>query len=129
MLLRLLLAVVAVSAVALAYAGWRRPPRRLGRANLAGVGVTEPAIVHFTAPWCAPCRAAEPALRAAAERAAVPFVQIDLDQRPEVAGAVGVRRLPTVAVTDARGGVVGVWTEITGEIAETAHRARSEALR
>jgi len=122
---RLLVAVLAIAVVALAGLAWRRPPRRLGRASLAGLGVREPSIVQFTSPTCAPCKATAPQLRDAAERVGIPFHQVDVIERPDVARALGVRRVPTIAVTGRRGQVVGVWTSPSGEIAEAAERVAS----
>ena len=123
--LRLLVAVGVIAALSLAALACRRPPRRLGRATLAGIGVHEPAIVQFTSPICASCKAAVPHLRDAADRAEVPFLQVDVAERPDVAQDLGVRRVPTIAVTGRRGQVVGVWTSVSDEIFGVAQRART----
>ena len=122
---RLLVALGVIAALSLGAVAWRRPPRRLGRASLAGIGVREPAIVQFTSPICSSCKASEPRLREVADRAAVPFLQVDVAERPEVARALGVRRVPTIAVTGRRGEVVGVWTSLSDEISAAAQRVRT----
>jgi thioredoxin-like negative regulator of GroEL len=59
----------------------------------------------------------------------VPFLQIDVGVKPEVARAYGIRSVPTVAVTGAGGRVLDVWTAIPpdGEVAEAARRARAHS--
>jgi thioredoxin 1 len=56
----------------------------------------EPVIVDFWAPWCKPCDAIEPHLRAIAEERGVRLVKLDIDQNLAVAGRYGVLALPTV---------------------------------
>lgn len=85
MIERLLLAALVFAMVAGLVLVWRRPPRRLGSSSLASLGIKEPAIVQFTTAMCAPCKAAAPHLRAAADRAAIPYHQIDVGDRPDVA--------------------------------------------
>ena len=123
--IRILVALLVIGGLAAAAAAWRRPPRRLANASLATLGVREPAIVQFTSPTCGPCRAAAPKLRTTADDASVAFVQVDVIERPEVARAFGVRRVPTIAVTGRSGEVLGVWSEPAAEIAEAAARARA----
>lgn len=103
---------------------WRRPPRRLTRADLGGVGIREPAIVQFTTPTCGPCRAAAPHLEAAADRSGVAFRQIDVGSRPDLARRYGIRTVPTIAVTGRSGRVLRVWTELPdqGELIDAAGR-------
>ena len=127
MTLRLLLALGVFAAVGLAFLVWRRPPRRLGASSLASIGIREPAIVQFTTATCAPCKAAAPKLRATAERAAIPYHQVDVGERPDVAHTFGIRRVPTIAVTGPGGRVVGVWTGLSEEIARTALAGRAVA--
>jgi thioredoxin-like negative regulator of GroEL len=126
-IVRTLIAVAFVAAVLVAYLLWRRPPRRLARSTLATVGVREPALVEFVTEGCPPCRDVAPRLRTAAADAHVPFHQIDVGQRPELARAFGIRSVPTVAVTGAGGRVLDVWTAIPpdGEVADAARRARA----
>ena len=128
-MLRILEAVAFVAAVALAYVMWRPPPRRLVQGTLATLGVRGPALVEFVTEGCPPCRDAAPRLRDAAERVRVPFLQIDVGVKPEVARAYGIRSVPTVAVTGAGGRVLDVWTAIPpdGEVAEAARRARAHS--
>jgi thiol-disulfide isomerase/thioredoxin len=117
---RLFVAAVVLAALAGAYAAWRRPPRRLGTSSLSGIGIRSPSVVHFTMAGCGPCRVAAPHLRAAADRAAIPFHQIDVGHDPDVARSYGIRRVPTFAVTGRGGRVLGVWTELDPEIGRTA---------
>lgn len=125
MIERLLLASAVFALIGGAVLIWRRPPRRLGTSSLAKIGIREPAIVQFTTATCAPCKAAAPHLRRAAEQAAIPYHQIDVGERPEVARTYGVRRVPTIAVTGRGGQVLGVWTALNGEISEMALAAGS----
>ena len=119
MTLRLLLALSVFAVVGLGYLAWRRPPRRLGSSSLASIGIREPAVVQFTTATCAPCKVAAPQLRATADRAGVPYHQVDVGERPDVARTYGIRRVPTIAVTGPGGRVLGVWTGLTDEIERT----------
>ena len=56
----------------------------------------EPVIVDFWAPWCKPCDAIEPHLRALAEERGVRLVRIDIDANLAVPTRLGVLALPTV---------------------------------
>ncbi len=125
MIERLLLAGLVFALVAGLALAWRRAPRRLGASSLASIGIREPSIVQFTTATCAPCKAAAPHLRTAADRAAIPFHQVDVGARPDVARTYGIRRVPTIAVTGPGGRVVGVWTSLSGEISEAALAAAS----
>ena len=120
MTLRLILALAVFASVGLAVYAWRRPPRRLGSASLASLGIREPAIVQFTTATCAPCKVAAPKLRATADNASIPYHQVDIGERPEVARAFGIRRVPTIALTGAGGRVVGVWTGLDEDISRAA---------
>ena len=57
-----------------------------------------PVLVHFWAPWCRPCNAIEPHLRAIAESHAgrVRLVRLNVDEQLGVPGRYGVLALPTV---------------------------------
>ncbi len=125
MIERLLLAGLVFALVLGLVLAWRRPPRKLGSSSLAPLGIREPSIVQFTTAACGPCKVAAPHLRAAADRAEIPFHQIDVGERPDVARSYGIRRVPTIAVTGRGGRVVGVWTALSGEISEAALAAGS----
>jgi thioredoxin 1 len=56
----------------------------------------EPVIVDFWAPWCKPCDAIEPHLRAIAEERGVRLVRVDVDTNLAVSSRYGVLALPTV---------------------------------
>jgi thiol-disulfide isomerase/thioredoxin len=125
MIERVLLAGAVFALVGGAFLVWRRPPRRLGASSLASIGIRDAAVVQFTTATCAPCKVAAPHLRAAAERAEIPYHQVDVGERPDVARAYGIRRVPTIAVTGPGGKVLGVWTALSGEIPQAALSAAS----
>jgi len=59
-----------------------------------------PVLVDFWAPWCGPCHQVGPVLEQIAEdyegRARV--VKVNVDEEQGVAGALGVRSIPTIAL-------------------------------
>lgn len=57
-----------------------------------------PVIVDFWAPWCKPCAAIEPHLRAIADESAgrVRLLRLNVDDNLAVPGRYGVLALPTV---------------------------------
>ena len=126
-MIRVAVAAGALLVVLGAWLLWRRPPRRLGRADLAGLGIRGPAVVQFTTRYCAPCKAAAPHLQTAADESRVPFRQVDVGEHPDLARVYGIRTVPTIAVTGPGGRVMGVWTALpgNGEIVEAVRRARS----
>jgi thioredoxin-like negative regulator of GroEL len=110
------------------YFVWRRPPSLRGRRlDMDDLGVGGPAIIQFTARYCAPCRTVAPRLHEAAVNEAVSYAQVDVGQRPEVARTYGIRSVPTIVVASAEGRVLGVWRGIpeNGQVAEAARRARA----
>jgi thiol-disulfide isomerase/thioredoxin len=124
---RVAVLVAVLASMAAAWVLWRRPPRRLTVRGLSPLGISAPAVVQFTSPSCAPCRAAAPHLRRAAELHGIPFVQIDLSERPEAASDYGIRTVPTIAVAGRDGRVLEVWTALPPpeKLAAAARRASS----
>lgn len=56
-------------------------------------------IVDFWAPWCGPCRGFAPVYEKAAEaHSDVVFGKVNTDQEQELAGAFGIRSIPTLMV-------------------------------
>ncbi len=57
-------------------------------------------VLRFWATWCRPCIALEPIYNEVAADLAgeAAFGEIDIDKAPEVAGAFGIRSVPTVLV-------------------------------
>ena len=62
------------------------------------LGSSEPVIVDFWAPWCKPCEAIEPHLRAIAaeNEGRVRLVRMNIDENLGVPSRYGVLSLPTV---------------------------------
>jgi thioredoxin 1 len=76
-----------------------------------------PVIVDFWAPWCKPCEAIEPHLRAIAaeHKGHARLVRLNVDENLAVSGRYGVLSLPTVILF------------ATGEPRETIYGARSRS--
>ncbi len=56
-------------------------------------------IVDFWAPWCGPCRGFAPVFEKASEtHQDVVFAKVNTDEEQELAGAFGIRSIPTLMV-------------------------------
>ena len=56
-------------------------------------------IIDFWAPWCGPCRGFAPVFEKASEaHPDVVFAKVNTDEQQELAGAFGIRSIPTLMV-------------------------------
>jgi thioredoxin 1 len=63
------------------------------------VGENAMVIVDFWAPWCGPCRGFAPIFeKASEEHPDIVFAKINTDEQHELAGAFGIRSIPTLMV-------------------------------
>ena len=65
----------------------------------------KPCIVDFFATWCGPCKALSPVLEELAEEYAgkVDFYKVDVDKAEDLAGAFGIRSIPTLLFIPLKG--------------------------
>ena len=68
------------------------------RTDVVEASMQLPVVADFWAEWCAPCRQLMPILEKLAEEYAGRFrlVKINVDESPEIAGALGVQSIPLV---------------------------------
>ncbi|HTS53672.1 MAG TPA: thioredoxin [Burkholderiales bacterium] len=56
-------------------------------------------IVDFWAPWCGPCRSFAPTFEHASDKHPdVVFGKVNTEEHPELAGAFGIRSIPTLMI-------------------------------
>jgi len=66
-------------------------------------------IIKMSAPWCKPCQQLKPIFDDVANSLTdVKFVEIDVEEHPDIASNYKVRGIPTVIVTDENDNVLAM---------------------
>ena len=66
-------------------------------------------IIKMSAPWCIPCQQLKPIFDDVANSLTdVKFVEIDVEEHPDIASNYKVRGIPTVIVTDENDNVLAM---------------------
>ncbi|WP_222913129.1 thioredoxin [Natrinema sp. SYSU A 869] len=55
-------------------------------------------LVDFHADWCGPCQMLEPVLEGLADETEAVIAKVDVDEHQQLAGAYGVRSVPTLVL-------------------------------
>lgn len=60
----------------------------------------EPVVVDFMADWCMPCRQLAPVIDEVAQKLEghVKFFKMNIDENPMIAGGLGIRSIPCLAL-------------------------------
>jgi thioredoxin len=63
------------------------------------IDASDTLIIDFWAPWCGPCRTFKPIFETAAEsHPEITFASCNTEEQQELAGAFGIRSIPTVMI-------------------------------
>ena len=64
----------------------------------------KPVVVDYTAAWCGPCQKIHPVLEKLAQKYAkvASFVEVDIDQVPELSTQARIKSIPTIRVLSGR---------------------------